>query len=879
MRLFAQFRSWLKWIVNRRQLESGMEAEVRFHLESYAEDLVRSGVPRPEAMRRARIEFGGIESHKDAMRASLGLRWWDGLGADLRYGARQLRRNPGFTAVAVLTLALGIGANTAMFSVVNGVLLRPLPYPEPDRLFSVQERGQGFGSPTSYPEVADWRAQNHTFSDMASYHATEFTLTGNGGPMHLRGVVVSSELLSVLEVRPLFGRGFAPQDDETGAHVVLLSHAFWREKFHSDPDIVGRGITLDGQNFAVVGVMPAGFRFPPTFPGEVWTTSAVDTGAPKQERGYSWLSVIARLKSGVAATKAQSDMDVIARRLAQQYPQSNAQRTSVRLVPELDRIVGGSRLPLLILLGVVAGVLLIGCVNLANLSLARNLARQKEIAVRAALGAGRRRLVGQMLTESILLSLLGGLCGVVLAAWGTQALLSIVPDAVPRTAEVGVDLHVLVFAVLLSMVTGLIFGLVPALRVSQTDLVASLKGAGRTASEGVRHQRLRGALVTAETALALVLLAGASLLIASYLRLSRVDPGFDVHHLLTFAFDLPSPPYTTDQQVNFYKELLSRLQGAPGVKSAAAAWPLPLAGGDATSGFEIAGRSFPPGNSPAARVHVVSPGYFHTFGMSLKQGRDFTARDDMATLPVVIVDEAFAHTFFPNEEAVGKRIQPSLTMTDQPPWREIVGVVNNTKEAGLAEDFQPQYYIPYAQLPGPQPAVLVRTQAAPLTAAPMARSLMASMDKNIPLYEVASMDELASASMSRERFNALLFGLFGGLALVLVAVGIYGVVAYSVSQATREIGIRLAMGAQRSDVLKHTIYEGLRHVVLGMAIGLGAAFLLARLISGMLYGVRPTDPLTIVLVSLTLISTALLACYIPARRATKVDPLVALRYE
>jgi len=629
----------------------------------------------------------------------------------------------------------------------------------------------------------------------------------------------------------------------------------------------------------VVGVMPAGFRFPPTFPGEVWTTSAVDTGAPKQERGYSWLSVIARLKSGVATAKAQSDMDVIARRLAQQYPQSNAQRTSVKLMPELDRIVGSSRLPLLILLGVVASVLLIGCVNLANLSLARNLARQKEIAVRAALGAGRRRLVGQLLTESVLLSLLGGLCGVTLAAWGTQALLSIVPDAVPRTAEVGVDLHVLVFAILLSMVTGLVFGLVPALRVSQTDLVASLKDAGRTASEGVRHQRLRGALVTAETALALVLLAGAGLLIASYLRLLRVDPGFDAHHLLTFAFDLPSPPYTTDQQVNFYKELLSRLQGASGVESAAVAWPLPLAGGGPASGFEIAGRSFPPGYSPVARVHVVSPGYFHTFGMSLRQGRDFTARDGMATLPVVIVDEAFAHTFFPNEGAVGKRIKPGISMTDQPPWREIVGVVNNTKEVGLAEDFQPQYYIPHAQLTGPQPAVLVRTKAAPLTAAPMARSLMASMDKNIPLYEVASMDELASASMSRERFNALLFGLFGGLALVLVAVGIYGVVAYSVSQATREIGIRLAMGAQQSDILKHTIYDELRHVVLGITIGLGAAFLLARLISSMLYGVRPTDPLTIVLVSLTLISAALLACYIPARRATKVDPMVALRYE
>ncbi len=714
MRWLCKLPLRLRSVFRKSRVEQELSDEIRFHLEKLVEENVGRGMTPDEAHYAALRELGGVEQIKEECRDMRRVNYIENFLQDVRYGLRMLRKSPGFTAVAVITLALGIGANSSVFSVVNGVLLRPLPYPEPDRLFSVQEEGGNFGNPTSYPDVADWRAQNRVFSSTASYHVADFTLTGQGEPMHLLGAVVDSDFLNVLQVPPILGRGFEPQDDVEGTHVVLLSSALWREKFHSDPEIVGRGIVLDRQSFTVVGVMPVGFQFPPTIRSDIWTRSAIDTGPPKIQRGYSWLSAIARLKPDVTPTKAQAEMNVIARRLARQYPETNAQRTSIRMAPELERVVGSTRLPLIMLLGVVSGVLLIACVNLANLSLARNLTREVELAVRATVSAGRKRLVGQLLTESVLLSLLGGLCGIVLAVWGTHALMGIVPQAIPRASEVGMDRHVLIFAILLSFVTGVLFGLVPALRVSRSDLVESLKGMGRSASEGMRHRRLRGALISAETALAFVLLAGAGLLIASYLRLLRTDPGFNPHNLLTFDFDVPSPPYTTDRALTFYKELLSRLDGLPDVESAVASWPVPLGGGDPSSGFDIEGRSFPSGNSPVARVHIVTAGYFHTLGIGVREGRDFTARDDMASTQMVIVDETFANTFFPNEDVIGKRIRPSLSTQDRPPWRAIVGVVGNTKLRGIVEDFQPQYYIPYVQLPGLQPAAVVRTRIDPL---------------------------------------------------------------------------------------------------------------------------------------------------------------------
>ncbi len=620
------------------------------------------------------------------------------------------------------------------------------------------------------------------------------------------------------------------------------------------------------------------FRFPPTLDGDLWVTSAIDKGAPKVQRGYSWLNVIARLKPGIAPAEAQADMNLIAHRLAKQYPETNAQRTSIRVMAEQERIVGSSRRALMVLLGVAAGVLLIACVNLANMSLARNLARQREIAIRAALGAKRRSVVAQLLTESFLVSFIGGCLGVALALWSTRTLLAMIPRAIPRAEEVGMDLHVLMFAAIVSVATGILFGLIPAWQISAPKLETALKEGRQTISEGVRGRRFRNVLLAAETALAVVLLAAAGLLITSYLRLLRIDPGFEPRNVLTFDLTLPVPPYTADRQLRFYDELLSKLNQLPEVKSAVAGWPVPFTISP-SSGFEIEGRSFRPGYTPTARVHLVSPGYFRTLGIQLKAGRDFTGRDNLNSLPVAIVDEAFVQQFFPKSAVIGKRIKPSLSMSNIPPWRDIVGVVNSTKALGLAEAFQPQYYIPYAQLPGPQPEVIVKTETAPLALIPAIRHAVTSIDKEVPVYDVKSMNEIISAVTSRERLNTILFGLLGALAVLLAAIGIYGVANYSVNRATHELGIRMALGAQARDVLTVTLAAILRYVAVGLVFGLVMIFSLTRLISSLLYGIRATDPALIVLACAVFVAVALIASYIPARRATKVDPMIALRYE
>ncbi len=852
--------------------------ELRSDLELEAAEQRENGLSPEEAHHAAQRALGNTTLLKEEVREMWRWAAVDHFGQDLKYAARSLRRDRGFTGVAILTLMLGIGATTAIFSVINGVLLRSLPYREPDRLFSVQEKGPGFGNPTSYPDFDDWRAENHVFSDVASYHSNDFTLTEGNGALHVLGVVASANLLSVLQVSPILGRGFEPEDGQPGRRVVLISDRLWHEQFHAEPSIVGRSLEIGQDEFTVVGIMPSGFRFPPTFDGDLWVTSAIDKGPPKVQRGYSWLSVIARLKPGITPTEAQADMDVIARRLAKQYPETNARRTSIRVVAEQERIVGSSRHPLMLLLGVAAGVLLIACVNLANMSLARNLARQREIAIRAALGAKRRSVVAQLLTESVLVSFIGGCFGVALAFWSTRTLLAMIPRAIPRAEEVGMDLHVLAFAAIISLVTGILFGLIPAWQISAPKLETALREGRQTASVGIRGRRFRDVLLATETALAVVLLAAAGLLITSYLRLLRVDPGFEPRNVLTFDLSLPVPPYTADRQLRFYEELLSKLNQLPQVKSAVAGWPVPFTISP-SSGFEIEGRSFPPGYTPTARVHLVSPGYFRTLGMQLKVGRDFTDRDNLNSLPVAIVDEAFVQQFFPKTAVIGKQIKPSMSMSDTPPWRDIVGIVNSTKAIGLAEAFQPQYYIPYAQLPGPQPEAIVKIEGAPLAIIPAIRHAVRSIDKEVPVYDVKSMNEIISAVTSRERLNTILFGLFGALAVLLAAIGIYGVANYSVNRATHELGIRMALGAQARDVLMVTIAATLRYVAVGLIFGLVMIFSLTRLIGSLLYGVQPTDPVLITAACMVFIAVAAIATYIPARRATKVDPIVALRYE
>ena len=803
---------------------------------------------------------------------------FDRLRRDLKYGLRALRRDRAFTSVALLTLALGIGATAAIFTVVNSVLLRPLPYPGSEQLFSLQENGPGFGSPTSYPEVEDWRAQNHVFSGVASYHGQSFTVTGSAGPVHIEGLVASANLLQVLGASPVLGSGFSPDDDRPGRRVAVISDRLWREQFRSDPSIAGRAVKIDGQEFTVTGVMPAGFRFPPSYyDGDLWTTSALDQGPPKVQRGYSWLSVIARLKPGAAAATAAADMNVIARRLAAQYPDSNKRRTSIVTLPELERYVGESRRSLLLLFGVAAGVLLIACVNLANLSLARNLARSREIAIRAALGARRGMLVAQLLTESLLVSLTGGCLGILMAHWGTRALLTIIPDAIPRERDIAVDGHVLIFTVALSVITGVLFGVIPAWQISLPNVDAALKESRQTVSESGARRRFRDFLVAAESALAVLLLAGAGLLIASYLRLMRVEPGFDPHNVVAFDFNLPFPEYTPEKQLLYFDDFLSKLRALPQVKAAVASWPIPFTF-DPVSGVDIEGRSYPRGESPSGRVHIVSPGYFHAMGMRVRKGRDFTAHDTMASPPVVAVDEAFGRRFYPGEDPIGKRIRPSLAMSDPAPWREIVAVVNNTRVV-LNEDFQPQYYIPHAQLPGPLPSIVVKAAADPAGLADTIRRVAATVDKTVPVYGFENMNKLIAQTTASERLDTLLFGLFGGLGVVLAAVGIYGVASYAVNRSRHEFGIRMALGARRCDVLQMTLLRTLRWVAGGMIAGLVLTVWLTRLIESLLYGVKPTDPLAIGAACAVLIAVALVASYLPARRATKVDPLVALRWE
>jgi predicted permease len=796
----------------------------------------------------------------------------------VKYAIRSLRRDRSFTIFAIITMTLGIGATTAIFSVINGVLLRPLPYREPNSLFSVQENGPGLGNPTSYPDLEDWRGDNHVFSNMASYRGDDFTLTQDDGALHVFGYVVSANLFEVLGVNPILGRGFEPQDDQPGRYVVVISDRIWRNQFHSDPRILARSLQIGQNQFRIVGVMPPNFQFPPAEEEDLWVTSAIDNGAAKVQRGFNWLSVIARLKPGGTVTEAQADMNVVARRLAKQYPRTNAKRTSIRIVREQDRIVGKSSRALMLLLGVAAILLLIACVNVANMSLARNIDREREVAIRVALGAKRRSVVAQLLTESVLISLLGACLGVVLAFWSTSMLLAWIPRAIPRAEEVGPDVNVLVFAAMVAVSTGILFGLIPAWQISTPKLEMALREGRQTASEGIRGRRFRDALLAVETALAVVLLAAAGLLVTSYLRLIRVDPGFDPRNVLTFNLSLAEPPYSADRELRFYQALVSKLRQFSQARSAAAAWPVPFTS-TPSSALEIEGHPTAPGSTSMARVHLVSPGYFRTLGMQLKAGRDFTYRDDLTSPPVAIVDEAFAEQFFPGESALGSKIKPSLSVSDSPPWRNIVGVVNNTKGLGLAEPFQPQFYIPYAQLPGIQAEMIVKVNGPPLGIVPAIRHAVASIDKTIPVYDVKTMNGIISANISSERLYAILFGLFGGSAVLLAAIGIYGVASYSVNRARHEMGIRMALGAQSRHVLILAFGSTLRSVSLGLTIGLIAIFTLTRLIGGLTYGIRATDPALVIATCLVIMAIALVASYLPARRAIRIDPMLAVRYE
>ena len=805
---------------------------------------------------------------------------------DFRYAQRQLRKNPGFTAVAVLTLALGLGANTAIFSVIDAVLLRRLPFHAPSRLVVVKptEPGRRDDIGVSYPTFLDWRTRNHVFDGLSVFREDDFTLTGRGEPAHLTGAVVSANMFSVLGVPPVIGRDFVPEEDHpigTGLPIIL-SHSLWQNRFGSDPRIVGQSLTLGGQPFAVVGVMPPGFQFPvQRTPVEFWTTIALDVQGPTpmtSQRGAGYLDVIARVKPQVTIETAQTEMAGIQDALNRQYPENRPK--GISLVPEADAVVGPMRQGLFILLGAVGLVLLIACANLSNLLLARATTRHKEISVRTALGATRWMIVRQLLAESALLATAGAAAGLGLAAWGIKLLMALAPGDLPRITESDINQQVLIFTAFVAVLTSVLFGLVPALQAAKPELAASLKEGGRSGTETLTRSRLRSALIVTETALAMILLVGSGLLLRSLLGLGRVDPGFAKDHVITFGLDLPDR-YGHPQRVAFYRNLLERVRATPGVRSASAAFPLPLSADDVKTTLEVEGRPMKPSDYPVTTFHIIDRDYFRTLGIPLLAGRAFDIQDDAAgAMPVVIISQRLARQIFPGEDPIGLRIRPNISSgPGDAPMRVVVGVVGDVKAEGMGASSIPESYVSYAQLPFAPMSVVVRTEMAPASMVPTLTSEVQSLDNALPLLHVKTLDEYVDDSIVGTRFETFLLGTFGVLAFLLTAVGLYGVISYTVVQRTREMGIRIALGADSTAILGMVVKDGARLACTGALIGLAAAFLLTRLMASLLFGVGPTDPLTFLCVPIALITVALFASYIPARRAAKVDPMVALRYE
>jgi putative ABC transport system permease protein len=877
-------------------MESEMDSELRFHIEAFAEDLIDTGVPREEAVRRARVEFGGVERVKEEGREARGVLFLESFVQDVRYGLRNLRKSPGFTLVVVLTLALGIAANTAIFSVVNAALLSSLPYAEAPRLVLVKEVLPNAGlQPVSVsgPDIPHIQKLNHVFSSVAGFRLWTYEFSGKDEPERVVADRVGSDLFNVLGVQPMAGRAFTPEEESAGHQVVILTYGIWQRRFGGQSNILGQTVNLDRKPYTVVGVMPQSFIFP--LPGMAQGPSAdvlVPLGLTKEELGdvadsFDY-SVVAKLKPGSALGQANADLQLVARGVLDTYQQWARDahqslgdfRLGMVAEPLREEVTGPLKPVLLMLMGAVGFVLLIACVNVANLLLMRAAARQKEMAVRLAIGAGRFRLFRQLLVEGMLFAFISGGLGLAMAFWFKEALVAGIPASIPQFRPIEISWTVLLFTLLLAGITGLAFAALPALWASRTDLNPSLKDNGRGTSEGPDHRRLRATFVVVEVALSVILLIGAGLLVRSFLRVLNTDPGFRPQHVLTASIDLPPAEYSKDEQVvAFYRQLMDRLANTPGVVSAGGSTDLPLLGGW-THAFTPEGDAQPPGAGINMSNHSVIYGdYLQTIGVPLLRGRYFNEQDGPQAKHVLIVSEALAKRYWPRQDPLGKRLKwgpPEST----DPWMTVVGVVGDVKQGPLDSAATLHTYEPYAQLGAlTSLRIAVRGLADPAGLAPSVRTAAWGLDRQLALGSVRTMDQVISRSTASRRFSLFLLTSFAALALLLAAIGIYAVLAYSVARRTHEIGVRMAMGAGRDDVLRLVLGQGLRLTAAGMVLGVLAALGLTRFLRSLLYEVQPSDPSTFAVVLVLLVSASVAASYLPVRRAMRVDPMVALRYE
>jgi putative ABC transport system permease protein len=887
---------WLRLIYSRlygllrkNRIEQEMDDEMRFHLLMRTRENIWRGMRPDEAEREASRRFGNVGRIKDLARDIKGGGFMETLLQDLRYGARTLMKNPGFTLTAVITLALGIGATTVIFSAINSVLLRALPYEDPDKLMMVwATRESGSQIPVSPANMADWRKQNKVFEDIGGYSPQSYNLIGSGEPERLQGALVSYGLLTALRIKPIHGRIFSEDEDKIGAsRVVIIGEKLWRRRFNADPQLVGRTVTLNGNNHTVIGILPTSLDLlriaAPTGSAlddtELWTPLGAEAGLTS-DRAYNILRVIARLKTNISVQQAQAEMGMIASQLETQYPEANRGR-GIRIMPLYQEVIGRTSVALWILFGAVTFVMLIACANVANLMLIRGFRRHKEIAIRAALGAGTGRLIKQLLTESLILSLVGGSLGLLFASFGVRLVSSASPRSIIRLDQINLDTKALVFTFGASLLTGLIFGLMPAFQMTRVNMNESLKEGGRSNSDTRQH--VRSLIVSFEVALALVLLIGAGLVVRSILGVLSVDPGFRTENILTMRVLLSQANYPDGQRrLNFFNEVTQRVRALPGVQSVGLINNLPLSGTGMSSGFIIEGRPAPTAEADyITGYRVIRPTYFDTMGIRLKKGRQFTERDNQNSPKVAIISEAMAQRFWQGEDPIGKRMAMGRDQAQGQEiiWREVVGVVGNVRHWGLMEDAPPDTYVSDLQNPSPSMFLVVSSSSNQPDLVSAIRKEILSIDKDQPVYSVRTIDELLLRSISQLRFYMTLLTIFAGIALVMAAVGIYGVLAYSVNQRKGEMGVRLALGAQRNDIIKMVLAQGMKLVLIGVVAGIAIAIPLTSLMSSLFYEVHSIDPLTYVGVSLFLAFIALISCYLPARSATRVDPAITLRGE